>query len=118
MLKNAQGVQVRDFLEENEARLQDEPFRYVGGTNLEEDIYLRRHSTRGSKEGINVKIGLSQSRVTARLKSYTHVSSNFDELFPHSGIRVLFLQQFPRRAKGQAGTSIVAHVQTRLKQIL
>ena len=78
MYQNAQGVQVRDFLEENEARLKDKHFLYVVGTNLEEDTYLRRRSTRGSKDGINVKIGMSQSGVTARLKSYTHMSSNFD----------------------------------------
>ena len=118
MYQNAQGVQVRDFLEENEARLKDKHFLYVVGTNLEEDTYLRRRSTRGSKDGINVKIGMSQSGVTARLKSYTHMSSNFDELFPQSGIRVLFLKQFPRRTRGETGTSIVARVETRLKQIL
>ena len=118
MYQNAQGVQVRDFLEENEARLKDKHFLYVVGTNLEEDTYLRRRSTRGSKDGINVKIGMSQSGVTARLKSYTHMSSNFDELFPQSGIRVLFLKQFPRRTRGQTGVSIVARVETRLKQIL
>ena len=61
--KDPQGVQVRDFLEENEARLKDKHFLYVVGTNLEEDTYLRRHSTRGSKDGINVKIGMSQSRI-------------------------------------------------------
>ena len=118
MYQNAQGVQVRDFLEENEARLKDKHFLYVVGTNLEEDTYLRRHSTRGSKDGINVKIGMSQSGVTARLKSYTHMSSNFDPLFPQSGIRVLFLKQFPRRTRGETGVSIVARVETRLKQIL
>ena len=62
--KDPQGVQVRDFLEENEARLKDKHFLYVVGTNLEEDTYLRIHSTRGSKDGINVKIGMSQSGVT------------------------------------------------------
>ena len=118
MYQNAQGVQVRDFLEENEARLKDKHFLYVVGTNLEEDTYLRRRSTRGSKDGINIKIGMSQSGVTARLKSYTHMSSNFDELFPQSGIRVLFLKQFPRRTRGETGVSIVARVETRLKQIL
>ena len=118
MYQNTQGVQVRDFLEENEARLKDKHFLYVVGTNLEEDTYLRRHSTRGSKDGINVKIGMSQSGVTARLKSYTHMSSNFDQLFPQSGIRVLFLKQFPRRTRGEKGVSIVARVETRLKQIL
>ena len=118
MYQNAQGVQVRDFLEENEARLKDKHFLYVVGTNLEEDTYLRRHSTRGSKDGINVKIGMSQSGVTARLKSYTHMSSNFDPFFPQSGIRVLFLKQFPRRTRGETGVSIVARVETRLKQIL
>ena len=118
MYQNVQGVQVRDFLEENEARLKDKHFLYVVGTNLEEDTYLRRHSTRGSKDGINVKIGMSQSGVTARLKSYTHMSSNFDPLFPQSGIRVLFLKQFPRRTRGETGVSIVARVETRLKQIL
>ena len=59
-----------------------------------------------------------QSGVTARLKSYTHMSSNFDQLFPQSGIRVLFLKQFPRRMRGETGVSIVARVETRLKQIL
>ena len=118
MYQDTRGVQVRDFLEANEARLKDKHFLYVVGTNLEEDTYLRRRSTRGSKDGINVKIGMSQSGVTARLKSYTHMSSNFDELFPQSGIRVLFLKQFPRRTRGETGTSIVARVETRLKQIL
>ncbi len=118
MYQNAQGVQVRDFLEENEARLKDKHFLYVVGTNLEEDTYLRRRSTRGSKDGINVKIGMSQSGVTARLKSYTHMSSNFDQLFPQSGVRVMFLKQFPRRMKGETGVSIVARVETRLKQNL
>ena len=61
---------------------------------------------------------MSQSGVTARLKSYTHMSSNFDQLFPQSGIRVLFLKQFPRRTRGETGVSIVARVETRLKQIL
>ena len=51
MYQNAQGVQVRGFLEENEARLKDKHFLYVVGTNLEEDTYLRRRSTRGSKDG-------------------------------------------------------------------
>ena len=97
MYQNAQGVQVRDFLEENEARLKDKYFIYVVDTNLEEDTYLRRRSTRGSKDGINVKIGMSHSGVTARLKSYTHMSRNSDELFPQSLIRVLFLKQFHRR---------------------
>jgi len=46
------------------------------------------------------------------------MSGNFDELFPQSGIRVLFLKQFPRRPSGETGTSIVARVETRLKQIL
>jgi hypothetical protein len=85
---------------------------------LEEDIYLRRRSTSGSKDGINVKIDMSQSGVTARLKSYTRMSSNFDPRFPQSGISVLFLKQFPRHASGETGTSIVAGVETRLKQIL
>jgi hypothetical protein len=75
MYQNTQGVQVKDFLEANEARLKDKHFLYVVGRNLEEDTYLRRHSTRGSKDGINVKIGMSQSGVTAHLKSYTHMSS-------------------------------------------
>ena len=96
MYQNAQGVQVRDFLEENEARLKDKHFLYVVGTNLEEDTYLRRRSTRGSKDGINVKIGMSQSGVTARLKSYTHMSSNFDELFPQSGISRSVLPNSPK----------------------
>jgi len=61
---------------------------------------------------------MSQSGVTARLKSYTHMSSNFDQLFPQSGIRVLFLKQFPRWTRGETGVSIVARVETRLKQIL
>ena len=64
MYQNPQGVQVRDFLEANEARLKDKHFMYVVGTNLAEDIYLRRRTTRGSKDGINVKIGMSQSGVT------------------------------------------------------
>ena len=38
--KDPQGVQVRDFLEENEARLKDKHFLYVVGTNLEEDTYI------------------------------------------------------------------------------
>ena len=118
MYQNPQGVQVRDFLEANEARLKDKHFLYVVSTNLEEDTYLRRRNTRGSKDGINVKIGMSQSGVTARLKSYTHMSSNFDPRFPQSGIRVLFLKQFPRRTSGETGSSIVARVETRLKQIL
>jgi hypothetical protein len=118
MYQDTRGVQVRDFLEANEARLLDKHFLYVVGTNLEEDTYLRRRSTRGSKAGINVKIGMSQSGVTARLKSYTHMSSNFDELFPQSGIRVPFLKQFPRRTSGETGSSIVSRVETRLKQIL
>ena len=46
MYQNAQGVQVRDFLEENEARLKDKHFLYVVGTNLEEDTYLRRYHKR------------------------------------------------------------------------
>ena len=46
------------------------------------------------------------------------MSSNFDQLFPQSGIRVLFLKQFPRRTRGETGVSIVARVETRLKQIL
>ena len=82
MYQNTRGVQVRDFLEANEARLKDKHFLYVVSTNLEEDTYLRRRNTRGSKDGINVKIGMSQSGVTARLKSYTHMSSNFDQRFP------------------------------------
>ena len=57
MYQNPQGVQVKDFLEANEARLKDNHFLYVVGTNLEEDTYLRRRNTRGSKDGINVKIG-------------------------------------------------------------
>ena len=118
MYQDTRGVQVRDFLEANEARLKDKHFLYVVSTNLEEDTYLRRRSTRGSKDGINVKIGMSQSGVTARLKSYTHMSSNFDPRFPQSGIRVLFLKQFPRRKSGETGSSIVARVETRLKQIL
>ena len=118
MYQNPRGVQVRDFLEENEARLKDKHFLHVVGTNLEEDTYLRRHSTRGSKYGIHVKIGMSQSGVSARLKSYTHMSSNFDPMYPQSGIRVLFLKQFPRRTRGETGISIVARVETRLKQIL
>ena len=118
MYQNTRGVQVRDFLEANEARLKDKHFLYVVGTNLEKDTYLRRRNTRGSKDGINVKIGMSQSGVTARLKSYTHMSSNFDPRFPQSGIRVLFLKQFPRRTSGETGSSIVARVETRLKQIL
>ena len=118
MYQNPQGVQVRDFLEANEARLKDKHFLYVVSTNLEEDTYLGRRNTRGSKDGINVKIGMSQSGVTARLKSYTHMSSNFDPRFPQSGIRVLFLKQFPRRTSGETGSSIVARVETRLKQIL
>jgi hypothetical protein len=118
MYQNTRGVQVRDFLEANEARLKDKHFLYVVSTNLEEDTYLRRRNTRGSKDGINVKIGMSQSGVTARLKSYTHMSSNFDPRFPQSGIRVLFLKQFPRRKSGETGSSIVARVETRLKQIL
>ena len=118
MYQNTRGVQVRDFLEANEARLKDKHFLYVVSTNLEEDTYLRRRNTRGSKDGINVKIGMSQSGVTARLKSYTHMSSNFDPRFPQSGIRVLFLKQFPRRTSGETGSSIVARVETRLKQIL
>ncbi len=118
MYQDTRGVQVRDFLEANEARLKDKHFLYVVSTNLEEDTYLRRRNTRGSKDGINVKIGMSQSGVTARLKSYTHMSSNFDPRFPQSGIRVLFLKQFPRRTSGETGSSIVARVETRLKQIL
>ena len=109
---------MRDFLEANESRLKDRHFLYVVSTNLEEDTYLRRRSMRGSKDGISVKIGMSQSGVTARLKSYTHMSSNFDPRFPQSGIRVLFLKQFPRRTSGETGSSIVARVETRLKQIL
>ena len=100
MYQDTRGVQVRDFLEANEARLKDKHFLYVVSTNLEEDTYLRRRNMRGSKDGINVKIGMSQSGVTARLKSYTHMSSNFDPRFPQSGIRVLFLKQFPRRTSG------------------
>ena len=118
MYQDTRGVQVRDFLEANEARLKDKHFLYVVSTNLEEDTYLRRRTTRGSTDGINVKIGMSQSGVTARLKSYTHMSSNFDPRFPQSGIRVLFLKQFPRRKSGETGSSIVARVETRLKQIL
>jgi len=106
MFRNPQGVQVRDFLEANEARLKDKHFMYVVGTNLEEDIYLRRRNTRGVQDGINVKIGMSQSGV----KSYTHMSSNFDPRFPQSGIRVLFLKQFPRRTSGETGSSIVYRV--------
>ena len=87
---------MRDFLEANEARLKDKHFLYVVGTNLEEDTYLRRGNTRGSKYGINVKIGMSQSGVTARLKNYTHMSSNFDPRFPESGIRVPFLTSTAR----------------------
>ena len=102
MYQDTRGVQVRDFMEANEARLKDKHFLYGVGTNLEEDTYLRRRSTRGSKDVINVKIGMSQSAVSARLKSYTHMSSNFDELFPQSGIRVLF----PRRTRGETGVSI------------
>ena len=60
MYQNPQGVQVRDFLEANEARLKDKHFLYVVSTNLEEDTYLRRRNTRGSKDGINVILEFKQ----------------------------------------------------------
>ena len=71
MYQNTQGVQVRDFLEENEARLKGKHFLYVVGTNLEEDTYLRRRSTRGSKDGINVKIGMSEGSTWDKYASGT-----------------------------------------------
>jgi len=75
MYQDTQGVQVKYFLEANEARLKDKHFLYVVGTNLEEDTFQRRRNMRGSKDGINGKIGMSQSGVTARLKSYTRMST-------------------------------------------
>ena len=83
---------MRDFLEANEAYLKDKHFLYVVGMYFEEYTNLRRHSTRGSTDGINVEIDMSSSGVTSRLKSYTQMSRNSDLRFPHLGTRVLFFK--------------------------
>ena len=83
------GLQVQDFLSKYENELKSKHVVYVVQTNLAEDNLFHRN-TRNEAQGVNVKIGKSEGTAHTRLKSYTHMSSNYNERFKQSGVRVLY----------------------------
>ena len=117
IFKNYAGVQMETFLRQYGERIKNKHVLYAVTTNLEEDRQISR-STRARLGGVNIKIGKSTGNPYARLKSYTYMSSNYQAQFPQSGVRVLFVREYPRRTEGQSGKPIVDIVETLVKRAL
>jgi len=115
--QDPKGLQVQDFLSKFENELKDKHVIYVVQTNLAEDNLFHRN-TRNEAQGVNVKIGKSEGTAHTRLKSYTHMSSNYNERFKQSGVRVLYIQTFPKRDVGISGAPMVRIFETALKRAL
>jgi len=115
--QDANGMQIRNFLEKYQKELKDKHVIYVVQTNFAEDNMYHR-DTRNSPEGVNVKIGKSEGTAHTRLLSYTHMASNYDDRFKQSGVRVLYVQSFPKKEMGVGGAPIVRIFETALKREL
>lgn len=117
LFKNAQGLQMRDFLRQYGERIKNKHVLYAVSTNLAEDQQIRR-VTRSRGSGMNIKIGKSEGNPYARLLSYTNMGSNYSQQFPQSGIRVLMVRTYPKRKDSETGTSLVNVAETLLKRAL
>tara|TARA_R110002072_G_scaffold32423_1_gene98935 strand:+ start:36 stop:641 length:606 start_codon:yes stop_codon:yes gene_type:complete len=118
IFKDANGIQMNDFLRAYKHQIADKDILYVVQTNLNEDNFVVQKRTRNNIDGINFKIGKTEGHAYDRLKSYTNMSSNQTNIYKQSGVKVLFVKSYPKRQDNQSGQKIVALVENALKRHL
>ena len=108
------GLEYEEFRQTYGNLIKDKDIIYVVQSNLEQDIRIIDRATRANKDGVIVKVGKSEGNGIPRLKSYADAYGTRTTTFNQSGVRVLYVKIFPKRALLTSGKKLVQRVETAL----